>query len=402
MIIEMVSVVFYFHAHQPFRVKKYRIFDIGVSRDYFDDDLNKRILGRVVRKCYRPMNKLLLELIKDYNLKVSFSISGVLIEQLELWYPDVLDLFGELVDTGNVELLAETYYHSLASIFSEREFKEQVRKHVKKLREVFNYKPRAFRNTELVYSNEIAKNVRKLGFKVMLTEGTEKILGWRSPTYVYKAKGIDLKLLLRHYKLSDDIAFRFSNPNWEEFPLTAEKYATWISSHNGNGYVVNIFMDYETFGEHQWPETGIFEFFRNLPKEILKHPDNDFATVSEAASRYEAVDEIDVPYIISWADLERDLSAWLGDSLQHEAAKNLYEIEKAVKRYYKKCGDEQILEAWRKLTTADHLYYMSLKYDADGDIHKYFRDQAFPTPFDAFVAFMNILHDLKMRVGVKK
>ncbi len=394
----MVTVVFYFHAHQPRRITNFTFFDIGSGKDYFADDLNRAILARVAAKCYRPANELMLHLIEEYDFKVSYSITGVLIEQLRAWFPDVLDSWRELVRTGNVDLVAEPYYHSLAFLYSDDELMEQTRMQEKVLRRTFGRSPRAFRNMELVYSNRIGKLAEHMGYDVVLAEGHEKVLGWRSPTYVYKAKGANVRLLLRHYRLSDDIGFRFHDPNWEGYPLTAEKFAAWVNAHNGNGYVVNLFMDYETLGEHKWSTTGIFEFFKHLPEEILKHPDNGFATVYEAAHMYEPVDELDVPEYVSWADIERDLSAWIGDPLQKSALEYVMEVEREVKEVARLARDPTILDTWRKLTTSDNLYFMSLKYSADGDIHAYFRNETFETPYDAYIAFMNIVRDLRMRI----
>jgi len=393
--VKMVSVCFYFQVHQPFRLRKYQVFEVGHGNNYFDDEKNKAICQKVARKCYLPTNRLILDLIKETNseFRVAFSITGTALEQFELWCPEVIESFQELVATEAVELLDETYYHSLAFLFSEREFKEQVKMHRRKMLELFDYKPRVFRNTELIYNNALAALVEDMGYKGVLAEGADHILGWRSPNFVYRPVNCKkIKLLLKNYRLSDDIAFRFSCRDWVGWPLTAEKFASWISAINGNGVVVNLFMDYETFGEHQWAETGIFEFLRHLPREILKHPDNNFLTPSEVIETYDAVDEIDVPHIISWADVERDLTAWLGNKMQQCAIEKLYELELDVKR----TKDEKILEDWRKLQTADHFYYMCTKWFNDGDVHKYFN--AFDRPHDAFISFINVLNDLRIRV----
>ena len=390
----MNSVCFYFEVHQPYRLKHYSFFDIGNSH-YFDDEKNREIILKVSNKCYIPMNQLLLKLIKKYkgDFKVTFSLTGTLIEQLQKWSPFVIDLFKALVDTGYVELLAETYYHSLASIYSENEFREQVKMHIKLMKDVFGYTPQSFRNTELIYNNHIAWVTSTMGFKAILTEGTEKILGWRSPNFVYKPKySPQIKCLLKNYRLSDDIAFRFSNKYWEEYPLTADKFSHWVHHIAGNGHVVNLFMDYETFGEHQWKETGIFDFMEHLPDYIFKHPDFKFSTVSEVATLYEPVGEIDIDYTISWADIERDLSAWTGNSMQKEALQCIYEIEERVKAK----NDSFLLENWRKLLTSDHFYYMSTKFWHDGDVHKYF--SPYDTPHQAYIYFMNALEDLKHRL----
>jgi alpha-amylase len=391
----MVSVCFYFQVHQPYRMRKYSIFDIGNNGGYFNNDKNGEILRKVANKCYLPTNGAILDLINetDGRFRVSYSITGVVLDQFQEYMPEVIESFQKLVDTGGVELLDETYYHSLAFLYSEKEFKEQVKLHRKKMLEVFGYKPRVFRNTELVYNNRVAYLAEKMGYKGVLAEGADYILGWRSPNFVYGAKmAKDMKLLLKNYRLSDDIAFRFSERGWEGWPLTADKFAAWVNSINGNGNVVNLFMDYETFGEHQWEDTGIFNFMRHLPHEILKHPDNDFKTPSEVIKAYKPVAELDIRNIISWADIERDLSAWLGNQMQRSAIERLYELENLVRR----SGDESLLRDWRRLQTADHFYYMCTKWFNDGDVHKYFN--VYDRPHDSFIAFMNVLTDFRIRL----
>ena len=385
------------------RVRKYRIFDVGTNNSYFNDESgtsldNRAIVRKVADKCYLPANKVLLENIKNHpEFKVSFSISGIALEQFEKFAPEVIDSFKALVDTGNVELLSETYYHSLASIFSEDEFVNQVKLHRKKIRDLFGVSPTVFRNTELIYSNEIAKMVEKMGYKAILAEGADHILGWRSPTFVYKPTGTEkIKLLLKHYRLSDDIAFRFSCRDWKEFPLTAPKFADWVSSHNGNGHVINLFMDYETFGEHQWEDTGIFEFLRYLPKVILERGDNDFVTPSEAVDRYESSGELDVPNYVSWADTERDLSAWMSNDLQKEALETVYNLGKEIVHI----DNPELLEDWRRLQTSDHFYYMCTKWWNDGDVHKYF--SPYESPYEAFIAYMNVMQDMRLRLEEAK
>ena len=330
----MASICFYFQVHQPYRIKKYRIFDVGHDHHYFNDhsdrDINnEKILHKVATKCYLPMNKVLLELLEKHpEFKVAFSFSGVFLDQLEEFSPETLASFQKLVKTGRVEILDETYYHSLAFLYSKKEFVRQVELHRAKVKKLFGVTPSTFRNTELVYNNELAKFVEGMGYKAILAEGADHILGWRSPNFVYKAPNTTkIKTLLKNYRLSDDIAFRFSSRSWAEWPLTSEKFAHWVDAVNGNGNVVNLFMDYETFGEHQWEDTGIFDFMRALPREVLKHPDNDFVTPSEAAKRYPVVGEFDAHAFVSWADIERDLSAWLSNSMQHEAIGNLYALE---------------------------------------------------------------------------
>ena len=349
----------------------------------------------MANKCYLPANRLLLDLIRRFEgrFRIAYSITGVLLEQLHSFSPEVISTFDALAETGCVEFLAETYYHSLSFLYSRDEFIEQVNKHVETIEHMFGQKPRVFRNTELIYNNDLAALVESLGnFDAIITEGANYILGSRSPNFVYHPKGCSrLKLLLKNYSLSDDIAFRFSNRNWSEWPLTAEKYAQWIHNVNGNGNVVNLFMDYETFGEHQWEDTGIFDFMHHLPEYILKHPDNDFKTPSEIARSYEPVDTFDVPHLISWADTERDLSAWLGNAMQSNAIHELYRLEKKIK----KTGNEKIIADWRKLQASDHFYYMCTKYFADGDVHKYFNP--YDSPYDSYINFMNVLDNLHSR-----
>jgi len=398
----MVSICFYFQVHQPFRLKKYRIFDIGNNSNYFDEKKNREIMRKVAEKCYLPMNKLLLELINKFKgkkkeFKVAFSISGVALEQMKLYAPDVLESFKELVKTGNVELLSETYYHSLSFIYSKKEFKEQLEEHRKLIKKLFDYEPTIFRNTELIYSNEVAKYVEELGYKGILAEGWDYYLGWRSPNFVYQPYGSrKIKLLTKNYKMSDDIAFRFSNRAWDEWPLTVDKYVSWLNAFNGNGEVINLFMDYETFGEHQWADTGIFDFMKHLPEKFLENPDNDFVFPSEAIERYPVRDTLDIPNLLSWADLERDLSAWTGNRMQQNSLKELYLLEDDVKS----TNNENIIQEWKKLTTSDNFYYMSTKYWADGDVHKYFN--AYDSPYDAYVYFMNILNDLILKIKEEK
>ena len=391
----MPSVCFYLQTHQPFRLRNYSVFDIGQNDDYFDEQRNREYLSRIVRKSYLPTNRILLELIRQQRgkFKVSFGLSGVLLEQLEKHFPDVIDDFQKLVATGCCEILAETYHHSLAYLYSAEEFKQQVALHRQKIKKLFNYKPTVFRNTELMLSNEMAKTVEEMGYKAILGEGADYILGWRSPNYVYKIKGTkNIKILLRNYKLSDDISFRFSSRDWNEWPLTADKFAAWVKGTQSHGDVINLFMDYETFGEHQWEETGIFEFLKSLPGEILKYPENNFQNPSDVIKLYKPKGELDFCNIVTWADTERDLSAWLGNRMQQTALKKLYSLEGIVK----KSADKKLVEKWRKLQTSDHFYYMCVKWFADGDVHKYF--SPYESPYDAYIIFMNIFNDLKLRL----
>ncbi len=391
----MRSVCLYFQVHQPFRLKTYRFFDMGVDHYYYDDFQNKSIVQRIAQKCYLPSNKLMLELIKKHSksFNIAFSISGLALEQFEKHTPEVIASFKALADTGNVEFLTETYAHSLASLKSYDEFKRQVEMHSLKIEKLFGVRPTTFRNTELIYSDEIGEMVARMGYKTLLTEGAKHILGWKSPNFVYKhAKDNELKLLLKNFRLSDDIAFRFSNQAWNEWPLTAEKYANWLRDIPKKQQVVNLFMDYETFGEHQWKESGIFEFLRALPSTVLKNTDFTFLKPADVAEKYKAIDSIHVPYAISWADEERDLTAWLGNEMQDEAYNKLYSLENKVKY----CDDEEIQRDWNYLQASDHFYYMCTKWFTDGDVHRYFNP--YPSPYEAFINYMNVLSDFMIRV----
>jgi alpha-amylase len=376
-------------------MRKYPVFDIGRSSDYWDEEKNRSIMKKVAEKCYLPANYTMLDLIKRTNgrFRISYSISGVALEQFEEYAPEVLESFRKLVETGAVELLDETYYHSMAFMYSRKEFRKQVQMHRKQVKQLFGYKPKVFRNTELVYNNQVASVVEDMGYSGILAEGADRVLGWRSPNYLYRPKGTKkIKLLLKNYKLSDDIAFRFSERSWKEWPLTSEKFASWVNAINGGGNTVNLFMDYETFGEHQWETTGIFHFLKQLPWEILKNPDNNFKTPSEVIDAYAPVAELDVPHVVSWADVERDLSAWLGNSMQKSSAEALYALEDAVTA----SKDKKLIDDWRRLQTADHLYYMCTKWFNDGDVHKYFN--VYDRPHDSYIAFMNVLTDFKIRL----
>jgi alpha-amylase len=376
-------------------MKKYSVFNIGHDSEYFDDAKNSEVMQKVAKKCYLPTNQVMLDLINTYKhndrqFKIAYSITGVALEQFEKYAPEVLESFKRLAATGCVEFLSETYYHSLSYLYSKEEFKAQVEMHRKKIKELFGQEPIVFRNTELIYNNEIANFVEQLGFKAMLAEGADHILQWRSPNYVYKAKTTkNLRLLLKNYKLSDDIAFRFGQKSWESYPLTAEKYANWINQHAEHS--INLFMDYETFGEHQWEDTGIFNFIRHLPHELFKNQYNKFIWPSELA-RVEPVAELDIHNYLSWADIERDLSAWVGNNMQNSALSEVYQLEKVLKEI----NNKALLEDWRKLTTSDHFYYMCTKYFNDGDVHKYFNP--YDTPYESYINFMNILNDIILRM----
>lgn len=394
----MTSICFYFQVHQPYRVKRYRIFDIGQDSEYFNDssecDLNNaRILRKVAEKSYLPMNALLLELLERHpEFRFSFSFSGLALEQMEAYAPEVIESFQKLINTGRVEVLGETYYHSLAFFYDREEFEEQVKKHQDKVRDLFGITPRVFRNTELAYRDDLGEWVDRAGYLAVLAEGWPGILGWRSPNFVYRPpKTTHARLLLKNYQLSDDIAFRFGQRSWEGWPLTAEKFALWANSVHGNGDTLNLFMDYETFGEHQWADTGIFDFMRQLPTELMRHPDTSFATPSEVAERYPARDVVSAQSIVTWADLDRDLTAWVGNDMQYSAIEAIY----AMKGEILATENTALKEVWRRLQTSDHFYYMCTKWFADGDVHAYF--SPYQTPYEAFIAYMNALKDLRAR-----
>jgi alpha-amylase len=394
----MTSICMYFEVHQPVRLNRFSVFNIGndadASPNYFNNKLNHEIFEKVAKKCYLPTNNLLLNLINesDGKFRISFSLTGTFVEYCERFMPSVIDSFKKLFATGAVDMIEETYFHSLSGLYDDLdEFEEQIMMHRQMIKRLFNYEPKIFRNTEAIYDNRIAKKIGEMGYKGIITEGTEKILGWRSPNYLYRPINSDIKVLLRNYSLSDDIGFRFSSRHWPGFPLTADKYARWMSRCDGD--LINLFIDYETFGEHQWTETGIFDFLRHLPNEALKHEQLDFVTVSEAIDRYQPVGEIDVPWAISWADADRDVSTWLGNDMQFACFNELKDIGKKLK----KRGDEGLLNVWRRLQTSDHLYYVSTKGLEDGDVHAYFSH--YDGPYDGFINYMNVLQDLKQKIS---
>ena len=393
------SICLYFQVHQPTRLRLYRFFDIGKDSHYYDDFANRTILRRIAQKCYLPMNAQLLEQIKQGKgkFKVAFSISGSALEQFQRFAPEVIDSFRALADTGCVEFLCETYYHSLASLASESEFEHQVAKHKKAIEDLFGVTPTAFRNTELVYSNAIGEYVYGLGFKTMLTEGARHIMGWQSPNFVYACETQPkLKLLLRNSGLSDDIAFRFSNRGWDMWPLTAEKYLSWVKESAKDDDIVNLFMDYETFGEHQSAASGIFDFMKALPEAILADGTFSFVTPSEATKKFKPVGDLDVPDAISWADEERDVTAWLGNELQQEAFNKVYAMTEKLSIV----GDPELWEDFGHLQESDHFYYMCTKFFSDGEVHKYFNP--YDTPYEAFINFMNVLSDFQIRLDEKR
>jgi alpha-amylase len=393
------GIVLYLHVHQPWRVRDYSVFDTGERHEYFDDASdtdrnNEKVFRKVADKSYRPMNAVLEKLLTRHpDFKVSLSITGTFLEQAERWAPDVVESFQRLVATGQVEIVAETYYHSLAFFYGREEFERQVDMHRQKIRDTFGVETSVFRNTELAYNDDLAKWADGYGFKGILAEGWDPVLGWRSPNHVYRPPGTKhISLLLKNYRLSDDMAFRFGNKNWGEWPLTPDKYERWVDAALLQGPLVNLFMDYETFGEHQWADTGIFRFFEDFVVTWLRDVQNTFYTVGEAVGAFKPSGELSMPHTVTWADSERDLTAWLGNSMQHEALRHLYDMESSILR----TGDVALIGDWRKLQTSDHAYYMCTKWFTDGDVHAYF--SPYDSPYDAFLFFMNALRDIRYRL----
>jgi alpha-amylase len=376
------------------QVKTSDLFDL-----YFDHTLNREVIERAARKCYLPANSIILEQIDHFKhdwkqFKAAYSITGIFIEQCERWAPDVIESFKQLAQTGCVEFFAETYYHSLSSLFGpdRSEFVEQVRMQKQLIKDLFNYDPKICINTECLYNNAIAKTIESLGYEATVTEGVERVLRWRGPDYVYKAKDSNLRVLLRNYRLADDIGFRFTARWWNEWPLTAPKYSSWLAS--SPGQVVTLFMDYETLGEHHWPESGIHEFLRWLPGEVNRWGNLNWALPIEVVRKHQPVDEIDVHefYSISWADLERDITAWLFNPMQWICYDQVKQLEPLVKEI----GNADLLRLWRYLQTSDHLYYLSMKGGGPGDVHSYFNPLG--SPIEAFTVYSSILSDFEARV----
>lgn len=394
------GITLYLHVHQPYRVREYSIFDVADKHDYFEEhnpksgSNNERIFKKVARKSYRPMNRLLEKMLADHSdFKLSLSITGSFIEQAQMWAPDVIESFQRMVATGRVEILAETYQHSLAFFYNVSEFENQVNIHQDKIRELFGVEPKVFRNTELAYNDDLAKWAEDYGFTGIIAEGWDNVLCGRSPNSVFKAANTkNLGLLLKNYKLSDDLAFRFSNRGWPEWPLTVHKYAEWLRASVADQPIVNLFMDYETFGEHQWVETGIFNFFEKLVGIWLSDPGRTFYTVSEAINAFEPANEVSMPETVTWADAERDLTAWTGNSMQQEALRYIYELTEDVTR----TNDSGLISDWRRLQASDHFYYMCTKFFTDGDVHAYF--SPYDSPYDAFLYYLNAVRDLRWRV----
>lgn len=393
----MPSVCFYFEVHQPYRLKPYGALQVGRDHDYFDEKLNRAMLEKVANKCYLPANEAMLRLIErtDGKFRVSYSVTGAAIEQMKRYAPAAMDSFVRLARTGAVEFIAETYYHSLAALYDEEEYKQQIDLQLRLIEREFGQKPRVFRNTELIYNDEIGRCIADLGFDAMICEGADDVLDWRSPNFVYQVAGREMRLLTKNYKLSDDIAFRFSNRTWAEYPLTADKFAGWVHGHSGAGDIINLFMDYETFGEHQWKETGIFEFLEHLPDLLFTHPDWDILTPSQVVDRYPSAGELPFHRTVSWADENRDTSAWQGNAMQQRALAEVYSLGPAIRRR----NNSHLMALWRRLQTSDHFYYMATKSASDGDVHDYF--SPYEGPYDAFIHYMNVMKDLNLSVLAK-
>jgi len=395
----MRSICLYLHMHQPIRYREYSVFDVSNSSNYFDCDYserqsNERIFKKVAEKSYRPTLNLLEKNIKKHpSFRVSLSITGTWLEQAEKWGPDLIAQIKRLVSSGQVEILGETYYHSLAFFYNLDEFNVQVDLHADKIQQLFGVRPKVFRNTELAYNDSLAKWAEDKGYRGIVAEGWDTILGWRSPNHVYRPAGCkNIKLLLKNYRLSDDIAFRFSNHGWKEWPLTVPKYQHWLNMDCLRGNLVNLFMDFETFGEHQWADTGIFDFLDSFISSWLSEYENQFVTVSEACNLMPPADEISMPETVTWADTERDLSAWLSNSMQKSAMNDLYSMRGKILA----SGDEKLISDWRILTTSDHPYSMCTKYWNDGDVHAYF--SAYASPYESYMYFMNVLRDISYRI----
>lgn len=389
----MASVVLYLQIHQPFRLRRYSVFD--TDRHYFDDVQNAQVLGRVAERCYLPASQVLLETLKAHDgaARIGLSVTGVALEQFQLYAPQVIDALVALSQTGCVDFLDETYYHSLAFFYSREEFRAQVEAHRAMIKSLFDQQPRVFRNTELIYNNDLAQFVGHMGYDGILAEGADEVLGDRAPTHVYEPPHCNNRVLLKNYRLSDDISLRFSRTDWPQWPLTAEKFSQFVNQINGHGELCNLFLDFETFGEHQSAQTGILEFLRHLPAAVLAHPGNDFLSPAQAIDRYPSAGVLDVPQPISWADPEHNLTNWVGNAMQLNALHELFKLEGPLKDH----GDTDLLSDWRKLTTSDHFYYMCTKYWSNGSRHnRYF--SPYESPYDSYINFMNVLDNIQSRV----
>lgn len=392
----MKSICLLFQVHQPFRHRRYRFFDIGNDHYYYDDYSNESIMRRVADKSYLPANKLLKELIDklEGKFKVAFAISGIALEQFELYAPELIDSFRDLAKTGCVEFVAETYSHSLTSVKSPDTFKKEVKLHEERIFGLFGQKPRVFRNTEMIYSNDIGELILNMGYEAVLTEGAKQILGWKSPNFLYvNAVNPRLKVLMRNFKMSDDLAFHFSNKDWSEYPLTAEKFVGWLGNLDKNEELVNLFLNYDAFGNKNSEESGIFDFLSAFLEKVVKSDELAFATPSEVVQQLQPVSAVNVPEAISWADEERDITAWLGNKMQKEACSKLYDLAKRMNS----CSDKKLLNDWNYLQASDHFNFMSTKHTIDGNVSR--EENPFGSPYEAFINFMNVLSDFKIRLN---
>ena len=396
----MRAICLYLHMHQPIRYREYSIFNVGNDSNYYNDHYdgrqsNERIFKKVTEKSYRPMLNLLSKKMQEHpDFKISLSITGTWLEQAEKWAPELIEQIRQMVERGQAEIIGETYYHSLAFFYNRDEFEQQVDLHASKIKSLFGDTPQAFRNTELAYNDELAQWAESKGYQVILAEGWDKILDWRSPNHVYRPVGCqNLKLLLKNYRLSDDIAFRFSDRKWKAWPLTVAKYQNWLNMDCLRGNLINLFMDFETFGEHQWRDTGIFKFMEHFIDSWLSEYENKFLTVSEAANLSAPADEISMPETVTWADTERDLSAWASNAMQGSATNDLYNLHDAIIN----TNSPELIADWRHLTTSDHVYSMCTKYWHDGDVHAYF--SAYASPYESFMYYMNVLRDIEYRLS---
>ena len=391
----MKSICLFFQVHQPFRHRRYRFFDIGNDHYYYDDYANATSVREIVDKSYLPANKLLLKLIKKMagKFRVSFSITGTALDQFELYAPKVIESFQKLAATSHVEFLTETYSHSLSSLKNRQTFENQVRLHEKKIFELFGQKPKVFRNTEMIYSDEIGAQIFQMGYKAMLTEGARHVLGWKSPNFLYvNAQNPRLKVLMRNFKLSDDLALRFSNPAWSEYPLTAGKFTGWLNGLDDREEVVNLFLGYDSLGKRHPEESGIFEFMEHWVPDVLKQKNFKFSTPSQVIEELQPVSVVSVPNPISWVDEERDLTAWLGNDMQREAFGKLYDLSERISQ----CVNSELLKDWNYLQSSDHFHYMSTKFFSHGESGNHFNP--FESPFEAFINYMNVLSDFKLRL----
>lgn len=391
----MRTICLNFQVHQQYKLRTYRFFDIGNNHYYFDDFQNKRMIREATEKCYIPTNNILMNIIKEYGkvFKVSFYISGVAIDMFERWAPEVITSFQELSKTGCIEFLAGTYSHSLVCLKDKEEFKRQVKQHSAKIKQLFDHKPTTFVNTELVYSDEIGKAISDMGYKLVVTEGAKHVLGWKSPNFLYhNAIDPEQYVITRNFRLSDDISFRFSNQEWSEWPLTASKFAEWINATDKKQEVTTLFLDYETFGQRHCAESGIFDFLHHLPKAILTHTDFTFSTPKEIGDKHTSMGAIVVPYPMSWADEERDLTGWLGNEMQQEAFDKLYEAGELVN----KLKNDEVTETWNRIQSCGNLYFMNTKWFSDKDVCRY--DNPYSSPYEAFINYMNVIVDFKLYV----